>query len=103
MIQTYAVPGLMTFAENFQELYFQHDGAPPHYATAVRDYLNERFQRKFIVRRADIYMPPRSPDITPMDFSYGEERKVVTVVWLRSRGSEEKLTGFRDKSSQIAL
>ncbi|KAG8292275.1 hypothetical protein J6590_043527 [Homalodisca vitripennis] len=57
MLQNDAVPGL-TFAENFQELYFQHDGAPPHYVTAVRDYLNERFQRKAIGRWACIDMPP---------------------------------------------
>ncbi|KAG8295897.1 hypothetical protein J6590_069830 [Homalodisca vitripennis] len=50
------------FTENFQELYFQHDGAPPYYATAVRDYLNKRFQRKVIGRRADIDMPPHSPN-----------------------------------------
>lgn len=51
-------------AENIQDIiYFQHDVAPPHYA--VR---NDTFQRKVIGRRADTDKPPRSPDITVMDF-----------------------------------
>ncbi|KAG8306320.1 Basement membrane-specific heparan sulfate proteoglycan core protein [Homalodisca vitripennis] len=84
LLRNYVVPGLMTFAENFQELYFQHDGAPPHYATAVYDYMNERFQRKVIGRRADSptftryhtngFFPMRSK---PMQIRLDPERQVV--------------------------
>ena len=53
---------------DFNKLDFQQDGAPPHYATAVRNLLDETFPDKWIGRRGSIEFPPRSPDITPMDF-----------------------------------
>ena len=53
---------------DFNKLYFQQDGAPSHYATAVRNLLDETFPDKWIGRRGPIEFPPRSPDITPMDF-----------------------------------
>ena len=53
---------------DFNNLYFQQDGAPPHYATVVRNLLDETFPDKWIGRRGPIEFPPRSPDITPMDF-----------------------------------
>lgn len=66
----------MTCTENIHEIYFQHD-PPPHYTTAVCNYLNETFDRRAIGRRADIDIPPDSPDITPIDFfSYGVSQGV---------------------------
>ena len=44
------------------------DGAPPHYLTEVRDYLNDRFPNQWIGRSAPIAWPPRSQDLTPLDF-----------------------------------
>lgn len=49
-------------------LYFQHDGAPAHYAKSVRDWLDEHFPGHWLGRRGPIEWPPRSPDITPPDF-----------------------------------
>ena len=49
---------------NFYELFFQQDGAPPHYALRVRDYLNEVFLQRWFGRRGSIEWPPRSPDLT---------------------------------------
>lgn len=54
---------------NFPEdIWFQQDGAPPHFSREVRQYLNEVFPRQWIGRRGEIEWPPRSPDLTPMDF-----------------------------------
>ena len=53
---------------DFSSLYFQQDGAPPHFATAVRNFLDEMFPDKWIGRQGPIEFPPRSPDLTPMDF-----------------------------------
>lgn len=50
------------------DLFFQQDGAPPHYSRVVRQYLNERFPRQWIGRRGPIEWPARSPDLTPLDF-----------------------------------
>ena len=44
------VPQLQT-KPNFDELFFQQDGAPPHYALRIRDYLNEVFPQHWFGRR----------------------------------------------------
>ena len=53
--------------EEFERLTFQQDGAPPHYAQTVRNFLDETFQ-EWIGRRGTIEWPARSPDLTPPDF-----------------------------------
>lgn len=52
------------------EMFFMHDGAPPHFARNVRDYLNEQYPDRWIGRgqNAPIHWPPRSPDLTPCDY-----------------------------------
>jgi hypothetical protein len=44
-------------------MYFQHDGVPPHYTRLVMQHLN-----RWIGRGSTINWPPRSPDLTPLDF-----------------------------------
>ena len=44
------------------------DGAPPHFSRAVRGFLDEAFPL-WIGRRGTVDWPPRSPDLTPCDFS----------------------------------
>ncbi|CAH2010232.1 unnamed protein product [Acanthoscelides obtectus] len=48
-------------------LMFQQDGAPPH-ALRVRQYLDQTFPDRWIGRRGAIEWPPRSPDLSPLDF-----------------------------------
>lgn len=50
-----------------QTLVFQHDGAPPHYSAAVRRFLNNQYPN-WIGRGGVTAWPPRSPDLTPMDY-----------------------------------
>lgn len=50
-------------------VYFQQDGAPPHFALAVRNYLNEILPDRWIGRGflncpAPMPWPPRSPELT---------------------------------------
>lgn len=54
--------------ENFDRMHFQQDGAPAHYALAVRSFLDEEFSGRWIGRRGPVEWPPRSPDLTPPDF-----------------------------------
>lgn len=49
-------------------LHFQQDGAPPHYALIVREWLNTNLPGRWIGRRGPYEWPPRSPDLTPCDF-----------------------------------
>lgn len=55
----------LNLMQNFN--YFQHDGAPAHNALIVSNYLSERFNN-WIGNRGPIAWPPRSPDLTPLDF-----------------------------------
>ena len=67
MLQGFVMPRLQ---EQFRdaEFFFQQDGAPPHFHRNVRTYLDEKMQNKWIGRRGPVEYPPRSPDLTPMDF-----------------------------------
>ncbi|OXU31056.1 hypothetical protein TSAR_004757 [Trichomalopsis sarcophagae] len=49
-------------------MWLQQDGAPPHYARIVRNFLNDRFPNRWIRRGGPIAWPPRSPDLTPLHF-----------------------------------
>jgi hypothetical protein len=48
--------------------YFLHDGAPLHYARHVIQHLNDTFPNRWISRGSTINWPPRSRDLTPLDF-----------------------------------
>jgi len=48
--------------------WFMHDGAPPHFSLAVREYLNQMYQERWIGRGGPVAWPPRSPDLNPLDF-----------------------------------
>ncbi|XP_023312530.1 uncharacterized protein LOC111692677 [Anoplophora glabripennis] len=49
-------------------IWYQQDGATPHFAVIVRDYLNQIFANRWIGPRGTIEWPPRSPDLTPLDY-----------------------------------
>jgi len=67
MLEHYVVPQL----EEFQPwVVFQQDGAPPHCGLIDRDFLNETFPNRWIGRNGPTTWPPRSPDITPLDFFF---------------------------------
>jgi len=55
--------------EEFQEwIIFQQDGAPPHWGSHVRRFLDAIFPNRRIGRDGPKPWPTRSPDITPLDF-----------------------------------
>jgi Helix-turn-helix domain (DUF4817) len=49
-------------------MWFMHDGAPPHFAIAVRNYLNQQYPDRWIGRGGPHQWPARSPDLNPLDF-----------------------------------
>jgi hypothetical protein len=55
---------------DLQNMWFQNDGCPAHYARAVREYLNQEYPGRWIGRLGPILWPPRSPDLNPLDFFY---------------------------------
>ncbi len=72
LLQNDVVPAIQDAAYDqnidFDSVYFQQDGAPPHFAIIVRDFLNQTFPNRWIGRSGPILWPPRSPDLTPLDF-----------------------------------
>lgn len=61
-----------------ENMWFQHDGAPPHFALPVREFLNQEFEDRWIGRGGPISWPPRSPDLTEMDFFFwGHIKQIV--------------------------
>lgn len=65
MLELYVEPQLRPFQP---WIVFQQDGAPPHWGLVVRDFLNDNFPDRWIGRDGPTPWPPRSPDITPLDF-----------------------------------
>lgn len=55
---------------NLQNMWYQNDGCPAHYARPVREYLNQEYPGRWIGRLGPILWPPRSPDLNPLDFFY---------------------------------
>lgn len=74
LLRSKVMPEIKGLYPDDEELpYFQQDGAPAHYASSVRSYLNSRIGLDFhswIGRRGVIEYPPRSPDLTPLDFFF---------------------------------
>lgn len=76
-----------------ENIWLQQDGAPPHYAGAVRDYLSQVFPGRWIGRRGPLEWPPRSPDLNPLDF----------FLWghLKSTVYKERPTNLEDLKNKI--
>ncbi|XP_053434088.1 uncharacterized protein LOC128576103 [Nycticebus coucang] len=89
MLRTSILPAIRTlFGDDV--FYFQQDGAPPHFHPDVRAYLDENLPGQWVGRRGVVEFPPRSPDLTPLDFYlWGTlqdavcHRKPATLVELR--------------------
>lgn len=76
MLEDLIDPMITEILENDNNLFedqitFQQDGAPPHYTLEVRQFLDGHFPGRWIGRRGPIEWPPRSPDLTPLDFFVG--------------------------------
>ena len=69
MLQENVIPAIREIAMEVRNpIWFQHDGAPPHNASIVRNYLDEEFPGRWIGRGGPKEWPPRSPDLSPLDF-----------------------------------
>lgn len=67
MLGDYLLPELDILGIDPGHIWFQQDGAPPHFALMVRHWLDEHFPT-WIGRGGPFLWPPRSPDLTPLDF-----------------------------------
>ncbi|GFX56667.1 DUF4817 domain-containing protein [Trichonephila clavipes] len=66
MITNFFIPELNN--HDVQELWFQQDGATCHTARATIDLLKDTFGDRLISRFGPVNWPPRSSDLTPLDY-----------------------------------
>ncbi|GFU40442.1 DUF4817 domain-containing protein [Trichonephila clavipes] len=67
MITNFFIPELNN--HDVQELWFKQDGATCHTARATIDLLKDMFGDRLISRFGPVNWPPRSCDLTPLDYS----------------------------------
>ncbi|GFX51357.1 jerky protein homolog-like [Trichonephila clavipes] len=76
MITNFFIPELNN--HDVQELWFQQDGATCHTARAIIDLLKDTFGDRLISRFGPVNWPPRSCDLTPLDyFLWGYVKSLV--------------------------
>ncbi|GFX81485.1 transposable element Tc3 transposase [Trichonephila clavipes] len=76
MITNFFIPELNN--HDVQELWFQQDGATCHTARAIIDLLKDTFGDRLISRFGPVSWPPRSCDLTPLDyFLWGYVKSLV--------------------------
>ncbi|GFX73936.1 uncharacterized protein TNCV_397471 [Trichonephila clavipes] len=76
MITNFFIPELNN--HDVQELWFQQDGATCHTARATIDLLKDTFGDRLISRFGPVNWPPRSCDLTPLDyFMWGYVKSLV--------------------------
>ncbi|GFU78542.1 putative LOC100569746 [Trichonephila clavipes] len=76
MITNFFLPELNN--HDVQELWFQQDGATCHTARATIDLLKDTFGDGLISRFGPVNWPPRSCDLTPLDyFLWGYVKSLV--------------------------
>lgn len=68
MIEEFLTSELKNFPGFNTRIWFQQDGATAHTSNTAMPVLRELFPNKLISQRGDIPWPPRSPDLTPMNF-----------------------------------
>jgi transposase len=67
LLQNNIIPAVLQLQNvDINRVWYQHDGCPAH--NAAREYLNTIFPNRVISRDGTIKWPPRSPDLTPLDF-----------------------------------
>ncbi|GFS50846.1 uncharacterized protein TNCV_4847541 [Trichonephila clavipes] len=76
MVTNFFIPELNN--HDVQELWFQQDGATCHTARAAIDLLKDTFGDRLVSRFGPVNWPPRSCDLTPLDyFLWGYVKSLV--------------------------
>lgn len=69
MLNQFVRPELERLGINANEIYYMHDGAGPHIATNIRNFLSDNFLGWIGRGEGGIEeWPARSPDFNPLDF-----------------------------------
>ena len=68
MLEDFLLPELRRKRISRRKAWLQQDGATPHTALSVLNFLQSKFPGKVISKGGDFRWPPRSPDLSPLDF-----------------------------------
>ena len=72
--------------QTWGQIYYQHDGAPPHFSQIIRQYLNHKFPDRWIGRGGTQNWPPRSPDLNPLVYqAWGYMKAMVCAHRVKTR------------------
>lgn len=71
ILKTKFLPELERRDIEMNNVWFQQDGATPHTARIVLEWLAEKLGEHFISLRLNIEWPPHSPDLNPLYFLWG--------------------------------
>lgn len=71
ILKTKFLPELERRDIEMNNVWFQQDGATPHTARIVLEWLAEKLGEHFISLRSNIEWPPHSPDLNPLYFLWG--------------------------------
>lgn len=82
------------------QMWYMHDGAPPHFNRLVRQHLTNVFGPRWIGRGGPVLWPPRSPDLNPLDFYFwGHLKELVYSTPVNSR--EQLLARITQHSNEV--
>jgi hypothetical protein len=76
MLQTFILPAIRQLSGN-EPFYSEQYGASPHYHQDARSYFDDVLLAQWIGRRGSVEYPPRSPDLTHLDFDLWRPLKDV--------------------------
>jgi len=87
------------------QIYFQHDGVPPHYTRHVRVYLNESFPNRWLGRGGPVAWALRSPDLTLPDcYLCGHMKTLVYQTKVESRAAlQDRIFYFPKEEDQNTI
>lgn len=67
ILRTKFIPALRKITD-MDTVWYQQDGAAPHTANVVLNFLTQVFPSRHISLKTDFEWPPHSPDLNPLDF-----------------------------------
>ncbi|GFU26152.1 transposase-like protein [Trichonephila clavipes] len=70
-------------------MWFQQDGAPAHFSISVRNHLDATCGERLIGHGGPVHWPPRSPDLSCLDYFFWEQMK--SLVYETPVNSTEEL------------
>lgn len=101
ILQNHFVPYLKSHRLCSRSIY-QHDGAPPHVKGNVLRFLKNTFGEERLISRFNLHAwPPRSPDLSPLDFWFWGNLKRLVYSSGLPRSTSELAERVREKSSEI--